>query len=61
VVRANRYGESRYFSKRGEEAEMVVGLGGVYGRRSELVVTFITICWYNAANWFVWSKNQSDL
>jgi len=50
VVKVNRYEEGGYFFKRGDEAEMVVGLGGLYGRISKLVVTFTTICWYTTAN-----------
>jgi len=43
-VRVNGYGGGGYFSKRRDETEVVVGLGGLYGRISELVVTFITTC-----------------
>jgi len=61
MVGANEYGGGGYFSKRGDETEVMVGLGGLYGRISELVVTLTTICWYTSANLSVGSRNHSDL
>jgi len=61
MVGVNGYGGGGYFSKRRDEAEMVVGLGGLYGRMSELVVTLTTICWYTSAYLSVGSRNHSDL
>jgi len=53
VVRVNGYGGGGYFSKRGDDAEVVVGLGELYGRISELVITLTTICWYTSAKLLV--------